>query len=456
MMSKLSEVFNDCMDFQKRSFCEDHLQVAYLSTLIGNDELVRELLHPLSKLEERDILNLLTTPPFQSAVSLDECIKGVLEGKAALCYKERGFLIDIHHVEGRSIQESSIEGVISGPHDGFVENITQNISLIRNRVKSEHLKTFKLTVGSLTKTDVVLVYLDDIVNQNLLADIKKKLQAIRIKAIYGTPMITQLIEENPGSIFPQFVMTERPDSSCSQIVQGRIVCLVDGSPSAFSLPTSFFEFFSSPEDYYQRWLVGSSLRLFRFLGLFICLVFTPLYIAVTTFHYEIIPFNMLLNLTESRRKVPFPPLLEALIMELTIEMLKEAGGRMPAKIGQTIGIVGGIVIGQAAVQAGITSNILIISVAVSAIASFMIPNFIMSNSVRFLRFLLLFLAGFTGIYGIVMGIGLIIAHLASISNMGTSYLDPVAPMKFREWLDTFIRGPIQTLKNEPTQPKENK
>lgn len=248
-------------------------------------------------------------------------------------------------MQGRSVQESSNEAVIAGPHDGFVENMAQNISLIRNRIKSEHLKTFKLTVGTVTKTDVVLVYLDDIVNNELLEDVKNRLQSIHIKAIYGTPMITQLIEDNPGSIFPQFAMTERPDASCSHIVQGRIVCLVDGSPSAFSLPSSFFEFFSSPEDYYQRWLVGSALRIFRFLGLFVSLVITPLYVAVTTFHYEIIPFNMLLNLTESRRKVPFPPLLEAFVMEITIEMLKEAGGRMPTKIGQTIGIVGGIVIG---------------------------------------------------------------------------------------------------------------
>lgn len=242
-----------------------------------------------------------------------------------------------------------------------------------------------------------------------------RIQAIEMDAVYDTSMLIQCIEDSPKSVFPQFITSERPDAIASKLVSGRVVGLCDGSPSAFSAPTSVFEFFSSSDDYYQRWMVGTGIRLLRFVAFIITVAFTALYVSVTTYHYEMIPENLLIPLTESRSRVPFPPLYEALLMETTIELLREAGARLPTKIGQTIGIVGGIVIGQAAVQAGLTSNILIIAVAISAISSFVIPSYAMSGSIRIIRFGIIVLAGIWGNFGIAIGFTAIIIHLGECS-----------------------------------------
>ncbi|MBP1894131.1 spore germination protein [Paenibacillus lactis] len=253
------------------------------------------------------------------------------------------------------------------------------------------------------------------------------------------------------TVYLKGIISERPDTIASKLVSGRVVCLMDGSPTAFSAPSSFFEFFSSSDDYYQRWSIGTATLLLRFQALIITLVLTALYVSVTSFHYEMIPENLILTLTESRSKVPFPPIFEALLMETTIELLREAGARLPTKIGQTIGIVGGIVIGQAAVQAGLTSNILIIAVASSAIASFVIPNYVMSASFRLLRFLLIILAGLWGNLGLAIGMAWIVIHLSGLTSIGTSYLSPVAPFEPYDWRDVFLRAPFSMLGRRPSQ-----
>ncbi|WP_279615463.1 spore germination protein [Paenibacillus typhae] len=267
--------------------------------------------------------------------------------------------------------------------------------------------------------------------------------------------MTQFIEDMPNSVFPQFLTTERPDVAVSKLTAGRIIVMIDNSPTALSAPASFFEFFSSPDDYYQRWALGTALRLLRYLALVITITFTAMYVSVTTFHYEMIPEALLRTLAESRNRVPFPPVYEALLMEIMIELLREAGARLPSKIGQTIGIVGGIVIGQAAVQAGLTSNVLIIAVASSAIASFVIPSYMMSASIRLIRFGVIILAGIWGNMGLVIGMALIVIHLSGLTSLGTSYITPVAPMKTKDWKDVFIRAPFSMLRSRPSQTRTN-
>lgn len=445
--------FTDCFDFVERNFPENGVYVHYLTYLIGHDELNREILTPFANASSQDVELVLERAQYRKVTTAKDCVVGILSGQAAIFFRKNVYLVDITHHIGRAIAPSETETVITGPHDGFVEEITQNLAILRRRIKSNHLKFVKLTVGEITKTSVMLTYIADIVNEELVETLKKRITSIEIDAVFDGNMLVQFIDENPNSIFPQYLTTERPDVVCSKLTAGRIVGFVDGSPSAFCAPTAFFDFFSSPDDYYQRWHIGTALRVLRIMGFIITGTFTALYVAVATFHYEMIPHTMLLQLTQSRSKVPFPPLIEALIMELTIEFLREAGARLPSKIGQTIGIVGGIVIGQASVQAGFTSNILIIVVAISAIASFVIPTYIMSASFRLIRFGLIVLAGLLGSFGLMFGIALIIIHLAGITNLGTSYLTPIAPFSFRDWLDTFVRAPFYTLKERPTQSK---
>lgn len=446
--------FSDCYDFVERSFPEIEVIVHYLTYIVGHDELTREIVTPFSNaMNAHEVEIILSRSQYTEVIDSKACVLGILHGKGAIFFQNRVYLVDITHNVGRTITPSETESVITGPHDGFVEGMTQNLSLIRRRIKSSHLKFIKLEVGEVTKTDVMLVYITDIANEELIQMLKKRIQSVEIDAIYDTNMLVQYIDENPNSVFPQFLTTERPDVIASKIVGGRIAIFTDGSPTVAYGPSSFFDFFSSPDDYYSRWHIGTALRLLRFEGFIITVIFTPLYVAVTTFHYEMVPHTMLLQLAASRERVPFPPLIEALVMETTIELLREAGARLPSKIGQTIGIVGGIVIGQASVQAGFTSNILIIVVAISAIASFVIPTYLMSASFRLIRFGLILLSGMLGIFGLVIGIGLMAIHLSGITNLGTSYLSPLAPMSPTDWLDSFVRGPYSKLRTRPTQAK---
>ncbi|GIO11034.1 spore germination protein [Cohnella xylanilytica] len=449
-LAYILDQFKDCADFTHRSFPNNGASVVYLSYLVGNDELLREIVKPLSGANDEEAAALLECDPYSATQDATACLNGILDGSAAIFFRGRAWLVGIGRPIGRTIEQSETESVIAGPHDGFVEDLYENLAVLRKRIKSPKLKTVFLSVGEITRTTVALVYLEGIANREFLGKLIGRIEGAEIDGVFESNMFIQLIDDNPNSVFPQYMTTERPDSIASKILGGRIAALVDGSPSVFSCPTSFFDFFSSPDDYYQRWMLGTALRLLRIIGFIVTIGFTAFYVSVTTYHYEMIPHTMLLNLTESRSKVPFPPLIEALLMETTIELLREAGARLPTKIGQTIGIVGGIVIGQAAVQAGFTSNILIIAVATSAIASFVIPSYVMSASLRLIRFGLIIMAGVLGNLGLFMGIGLVVIQLAGITNLGASYLTPIAPVNFRDMLDTFIRGPFWALTKRPS------
>lgn len=440
----------DCGDFIQARLGESGAALVYLHTIVDPNSLQRDLIAPLSADSAASLAERLRGAPFTSAGDLKTCIEGIMDGGAAVFVGGEVYLFNAPKQIGRKIEQSETETIITGPHDGFVESLDENVGVIRKRLRSAKLKSMSLEVGEVSKVRLALLYIEDIANREYVDMMAGRIRDIEIDGVADANMLVQLIDENPNSVFPQFLTTERPDAVASKLLGGRIVVIVDGSPSVICAPTSFLEFFSSPDDYYQRWPIGTGLRILRLIGFIITICFTAFYVSVTTFHYEMIPHTMLLNLAESRGRVPFPPLIEALLMEMTIELLREAGARLPTKIGQTIGIVGGIVIGQAAVQAGFTSNILIIAVAISAIASFVIPSYIMSASLRLIRFGLIVLAGTLGNLGLLMGIGLLVIHMAGVTNLGASYLTPIAPAKFIDLLDTLVRGPFWALKTRPT------
>lgn len=441
----------DCADLVHRRYPEIGVDLVYFSHQVGKDTLYRDVVDPLLQVKEREVPLLLRQSRFQFMDDPKELIIGILSGKTAIFHENAPYLADTYGPKARTITESETETVMVGPHDAFNENAEDNLSLIRKRVRSPHLKVLKLSVGEVTKSDVYLLYIEGIANMANVRKAYERIEAIETDGVYDINMLIQLIDDDPNSIFPQYLTTERPDSAVSKLVSGRIVAVMDGSPSVFSAPTSLFEFFSSADDYYQRWMLGTATRLLRFAAFGITIGFTALYVSVSTYHYEMIPENLLRTFVESRSRVPFPPVYEALLMESTIELLREAGARLPTKIGQTIGIVGGIVIGQAAVQAGFSSNILIIAVASSAIASFVIPSYTMSASIRLMRFGLIALAGIWGNFGLAVGVTLMVIHLSGLTSLGSSYLTPVAPFKFSDWIDTFVRGPFSRINKRPTQ-----
>ncbi len=445
----LSE-FANCTDLTHRSFPDLQVELVYFANLVGKEEFARDVIVPLDHTNRDQVSSLLAQSQFVHETESKHVVNGILNGCVALFHKGKVYLVSVSEAVSRNVEDSQTETNIVGPHDSFVESSEKNLALLRKRVKSSHLKTISLKVGEITKTNVYILYIDGIANMDYVRELVRRIKMIEVDAVYDSNMLVQYIDDSPRSIFPLFMTSERTDAAASKLVGGRIVCIVDGSPSVFSAPSTFFDFFSSSDDYYHRWPLATGTRILRLIALVVTLTFTSLYVAVTTYHYEMIPETLLITLTESRSRVPFPPVYEALLMETTIELLREAGARLPTKIGQTIGIVGGIVIGQAAVQAGLTSNILIIAVASSAIASFVIPSYVMSASIRLIRFGLIILAGLWGNFGLMVGFALIVTHLAGLTSLGASYLVPVAPMKFKDWLDVFIRAPFKMLKDRPS------
>lgn len=450
-LRRVQQFFVDCADLNHRSWPEVGLDMLYFGHFIGNEEFSREISEPFRSTQPNEMDQVLRRSEYEPVSDCRSAVKGILNGCVCLFHNGRAYLVNVSLPETRSISQSETESSISGPHDSFVESAVTNLSLIRRRMRTSRLKVLKLQVGEVSKTDVYLLYIDGIANMDNVAELRERVELIEIDSVYDANMLIQLIDDSSSSVFPLFQTTERTDAAASKLVSGRIIGFMDGSPAIFSAPSSFFEFFSSPDDYYQRWALGTATRLLRFVAFIITISFTALYVSVTTFHYEMIPEDLLITITESRSRVPFPPLYEALLMEVTIELLREAGARLPTKIGQTIGIVGGIVIGQAAVQAGLTSNILIIAVASSAIASFVIPSYVMSGSIRLIRFGLILMAGIIGNLGLMMAIAFIVIHLSGLTSLKSSYMTPIAPMSIRDGLDVFIRAPFKWLIVRPSQ-----
>jgi hypothetical protein len=339
----------------------------------------------------------------------------------------------------RAISAPEIEFSVVGPKEAFIETLDQNLNLIRKRIPIKELIIKDYTIGKLTKTKVALLYIDGIANEENVNTIKQRLQDIDFDEISDSSFIEQLMSDNHNSPFPQFLDTERPDRAAGVLTQGKIVMLVDGSPQALIGPTTLVEFFGSFEDYYLNWIIATVFRLLRICSVVFSILVTPLYVAALTYHYHLIPRDLMATLISSRQGVPFPPILEAVVLEGTIELLREAGARLPTKIGQTIGIVGGIVIGTASVQAGFTSNVLLILVALAALASFTTPVYKVGNTIRLLRFPFLLFAELWGLLGIVFSFCILLTHLLRLTSLGRPFLEPLYPPRVADLKDTIVR-----------------
>lgn len=444
--------FGDSFDLVHRSFNDDEIHIVYLNSLVDSKTLEWEILSPLREMPLNHLEQSFQQSLFKRENNQEKVINGILDGNVSLFAGANTYLINVSGFEERSITQSETESVINGPHDSFNEALKTNVSLIRRRVRSPRLKMIKLSVGEISKTRVLLIYIEGIANMDMVNRLKERIQSVKVDSITDSNVLIQIIDDHQHSPFPQFYTTERPDVAVAKLYSGKIIGLVDDSPNIFCTPSSFFDFFESPDDYNQRWIIGTMVRILRYLALFITLILTAFYVSICTYHYEMIPQSLLQSIMQSRSRVPFPPIVEAIFLEIVIELLREAGARLPTKIGQTIGIVGGIVIGQAAVEAGITSNILIIVVAVSAIASFIVPSYIMSASIRTVRFLFILAAGFLGNIGIFFTFGIVIVHLTGLTNLSSPYFMPISPTYFKDWMDSIVRGPFNKIKKgQPLQ-----
>ncbi|MCZ0830633.1 spore germination protein [Brevibacillus halotolerans] len=360
------------------------------------------------------------------------------------------------------IEEPYLEPTIKGAHDGFVENASKNLGLLRRYIPSPELKLRQLKIGERGKVTITMAYLEDVANPKVIEELERRIQALSLDVIINIGELQQLISKNTFTVFPQFLVTERPDTTAMQILKGRVAILMDRSPGVLIAPMDLVGFLETKDDYNVNWLLASFVRLLRYIAFMISLVLPAFYVATISFHFEVIPLKLLLSIGESREKVSFPPVLEALVMELSLEMLREAGLRLPGPIGQTVSIVGGIVIGQAAVQAGIVSNIMVIVVSITAIASFIIPYYDMSSTLSHDDACL-----FLWLCRNYHGFNDHVYPPYYLTSIGTPYGSPFAPVRMKEWKDAVIltapryltarphsASPLQEKKKKATDPTD--
>lgn len=351
--------------------------------------------------------------------------------------------------EWRSIQEPTTQLVVRGSKEGFTESIAKNMPMVRRIIKSPDLWVETMKIGKVTQTDVSMMYINGIANDKIVKEVKQRLNQINIDSILESGYVEQLIEDQTYTTFPTMYHTERPDIVAGNLLEGRIAIFVDGTPFVLIAPAVFIQFFQSPEDYYSRFDIATSIRFLRILIFFISLIAPATYVAITTFHQEMVPTKLLIAIAAQREDVPFPSLVEALIMEVTFEILREAGIRLPRAIGSAVSIVGALVIGQASVQAGIVSPAMVIVVAMTAIASFATPSFAIAISARLIRFVFMIAAATFGFYGIILCFLMMIVHLCSLRSFGVPYMTPLAPFIPSNSGDTIVRMPWWTLRQRP-------
>ncbi|GLX68682.1 spore germination protein [Paenibacillus glycanilyticus] len=367
----------------------------------------------------------------------------LLSGQAIilLAGHQHAYCADIREWKGRDVTESTNQTSIRGPRESFTETLRTNTSLIRRKIKDPRLWTETVTIGKVTKTCVTLMYLNGVVKPSVLQMVRSRLSTIDIDSILDSGYIEEQIEDGKWSLFPTVYNTELPDNAAGQLLEGKVAILVEGTPNVLIVPTQLVTFFQSTEDYYQRSFYASLLRILRFGTVFISLLFPSLYIAITTFHRDMLPASLLISLAAQREGVPFPAFFEALIMEITFEILREAGLRMPRAIGQAVSVVGTLVIGQAAVEAGIVSAAMVIVVSITAISTFTLPAYSMSIPVRILRFAFMVAAGSFGLFGIIMGFFILMLHLCALRSFGEPYMSPLSPFKKQDMEDALFRLP---------------
>ncbi|UKS28017.1 spore germination protein [Paenibacillus sp. HWE-109] len=457
-MAKLHSLFSQTPDLIVREFTiiqtGEQAALVYLDGLADKNAINNNVLRPLQfetgsgdarggfKVNVGQVQSLYTWSQIESTIFQGSSVLFVSGLTEAYAFGTQGW-------PQRAIEDPQLESSLKGSHQGFVETGSQNIALIRRFIPNRELKIKELIVGRRGKTKISIMYLADVAHPEVLKELEDRIQQVDVDVIINTGELSEMIEDNPFSPFPQLISTERPDAAASQILQGRFVVVVDRSPSVLVAPVTFSAFFQSVDDYSTRWQIASFIRILRFFAFFVAVFLPAFYISVISYNFEIIPLKLLITIGAFRGNVPFPPFVEAILMEVTLEMMREAGVRLPAPVGQTVGIVGGIVIGQAVVQAGLISNIMVIVVAFTAIASFILPNYDMVSAARLIRFAMMLAASMFGIVGIIIGMMTMIGHLISLESLGTPYGSPFAPVRFADWKDTFIRLPLWKMSERP-------
>lgn len=463
----IETAFKDCADVVKRRMWigENHFPVyaVYMDSMIDRDlvetDIFKSLMFSMGHVPADNALDYILkygmiTADVKAERAFGQALKSMMSGNTLLFVEgsDQALVISSKGFPSRGVQSAESEVSIHGPKDSFSESVRVNTVLIRRRIRDSHLKTVQLTKGVRSKTDIAIMYMDDLIQQDILEELKRRLDHFEIDGIFDSGSLEQLLEKEWYSPFPQFQSTQRPDKASSALLEGRIVVLADNSPEALVLPAVAGCFYQASDDYYNRWSIACFTRILRYIASVLAFTLPGLYIAIASFHPEVFPTSLALSFAASRQGVPFPLAVEVLIMELAFELLREAGIRLPGPMGGTLGIVGGLIIGQAAVDANIVSPIVVIIVALTALCAFTIPNEGFASAFRIVKFYLIFLGMFLGIFGFVLGVLTLLIHLASLESFGIPYMMPFTASEINggnDRKDGFWRRPLRAMKRRP-------
>ena len=471
-IAHMEKLFSVCDDIKKKQMnlgkngdVPCYLTFIEVSVDMGTSAL-SEVLKYLRTIEKEEIYDVLS----QNALgisdatffsTIEEAADGLLTGETILFVDGFAQAVKIPDTgyPRMSLSEADSEKVIRGSNEGFSDSVKQNAALIRKRVRSPKVKVKQLKTGIRSNTNVYLVYMDDLVYPGLLKEIERRMDGFEIDGVLDSGVIEQLTEEKWYSPFPQFQTTERPDRAAMSILEGRVILLVDNSPVALILPTDYNSFIRTSDDYYNRFEIASFGRMLRYVASFFAMTLPGLYLAVTNFHTQILPTTLLLSFADARRGVPFPAVIEVLIMEISFELLREAGVRLPGAMGNTIGIVGGLIIGQAAVEANLVSPIVVIVISFTALCSFAIPNEEFATAFRVLKFFFIALCAWLGFFGMLAGLLAVLIHLSHLKSFGIPYLMPFVGADLNDYedeRDALYRQPLRKLLWRPVYAKRKK
>ena len=393
----------------------------------------------------------IPSPDVRRMSDMDEAAGMAVRGHTiVICEGDSAVLIcNTAAVIGRAIVEPTTESTVRGSKEGFVENLRTNTALMRRSISDPRLRVEEMSIGRTAHTKVAVIYVDGIANPTVLTEVRERLAMIDVDALHESGHLEELIEDAPYSIFPTMMRTERPDRAAGALLEGRVMLIVDGTPFVLIVPVTFTMFLTTSEDYFERFPLGTVARLLRIAAFALAMLLPALYVAVTTFHQETLPTPLMLSIAAQREGIPFPAVFEALIMELTFEVVREAGIRLPRLVGPAVSIVGVLVLGDAAIRSGLVSPIMVIIVAGTGVASFATPSFSMAIGARLLRFVFLFLAAILGLYGIAIGVFALLAHLTAMESFGVPFMEPLAPVVPSDLKDSVVRAPWWAIRRRP-------
>jgi spore germination protein KA len=452
--------WHNCDDLQLREVNVHGTQVllVWLRGMADLDRIEQGIIEPLTTLSKRrpEIFNLksaLHTVLVNSAKTRQEFNQAVSDGQVALCVDgaKEAMTLNVTKPLGRAIEKSENEPTLQGPQEAFVEQLELNVALLRQRIRSPRLKVDEMRLGVYSKTNVCIVYVEGIAKQKLVEEAYQRLRNISVDGVNDLNKLRELIGDAPFTVFPTTEETERPDRVTGSLLQGRIAIMLDGSPTCMLVPAQFINFLASAEDYYMNYTLTLFIRVLRHAAYWSSILLPSLYVALLSYNQDLVPTPLLVTVAAQHRGIPFPTIVEALTMMVAFEALREAGTRLPRAVGQSVSIVGTLIVGDAAVRAGLVSPGMVIVVAGTGVASFALPAYGFVNSSRIIQFAFVCVAGFSGLVGIVILGMILVTHLVSLRSFGVPYMAPIAPFTWPDMKDMFIRVPWFVMKTRPEQ-----